>query len=57
MVFAGALLHNVKDWDVYLETPELFIMVQALLGSKVTAAIKHRIHATSFNNDTLLLAG
>ena len=48
MVFAGALLHNVKDWDVYLETPELFIMVPALLGLKVTAAIKHGVQATTF---------
>jgi len=30
----GALLNVVKDWDVYTEAPELFIMVPALLGLK-----------------------
>ena len=35
MVLAGALLNKVKDWEVYLHAPELFIMVPALLGLKV----------------------
>merc|ERR1719167_1913753 len=34
MLFAGVLLDNVKDWDVFNQTPELFILVPALLGLK-----------------------
>lgn len=34
MVAAGVLLNQVKDWRVFLEVPELMVMVPPLLGLK-----------------------
>ena len=36
MVAAGLVLDDVQHWPVFLEVPELFILVPALLGLKVS---------------------
>ena len=36
MVAAGLVLDDVQHWQVFLEVPELFILVPALLGLKVS---------------------
>ena len=35
MVAAGLVLDDVQHWPVFIEVPELFILVPALLGLKV----------------------
>ena len=36
MVAAGLVLDDVQHWPVFIEVPELFILVPALLGLKVS---------------------
>ena len=40
MVLAGALLDSVQHWPVFDSCPQLFILVPALLGLKVSIAIR-----------------
>ena len=40
MVLAGTLLDYVQYWPVFDKCPQLFILIPALLGLKVTVAVK-----------------
>ena len=56
MVGAGLLLDKVQHWQVFLDLPELFIMVPALLGLKgnleMTLASRLSTHANLGHLDT-----
>ena len=41
MVAAGLVLDDVQHWPVFVEVPELFILVPALLGLKVRNLVSH----------------
>jgi solute carrier family 41 len=34
MVCAGILFEHVQDWDLFIQAPEVFILVPGLLGLK-----------------------
>ena len=57
MVGAGLLLDKVQHWQVFLDLPELFIMVPALLGLKgnleMTLASRLSTHANLGHLDTV----
>ena len=40
MVLAGALLDSVQYWPVFDSCPQLFILVPALLGLKVSITVR-----------------
>ena len=50
MVAAGLVLDDVQHWPVFIEVPELFILVPALLGLKVR---KNNSPGFNFNNHVL----
>ena len=54
MVAAGLVLDLVQHWPVFLEVKELFILVPALLGLKVTSA-QCAVHTAARSQSTVQL--